>query len=86
MSNRFTRVFREIQSEIKGPDGKMYYGWWNVAAVFPCVIFIFSTANMMLQLMYPAVESALNLSRAEVVSIYSVKSGTAAIVAFGLAF
>ena len=86
MSNRFVRVFREIQDEIKGPDGKMYYGWWNVAAVFPCVIFIFSTANMMLQLMYPAVEDALNLTRAEVVTIYSVKSGTAAIVAFGAGF
>jgi len=86
MSNRFARVFREIQSEIKGPDGKMYYGWWNVAAVFPCVIFIFFTTNQMLQLMYPAVENALNLSRAEVVSIYSFKSATAAIVAFAAGF
>ncbi len=41
---------------------------------------------MMLQLMYPAVENALNLSRAEVVSIYSFKSATAAIVAFAAGF
>jgi len=86
MNNKVFRAFHEMRKEIKGPDGKLYYGWWNVFATYPCIIFIFTTPLMMLKLIYPAVEESLQISRADVVAISSVKFATSAIVAFAAGF
>ena len=71
---RVLDAVREMRSELRGPDGKMYYGWWNVLAVYPIVMFIFSTPMLMLHYIYPSVEGALGMTRAEVVAISSVNS------------
>ena len=59
---------------------------WNVLAVYPIVMFIFSTPMLMLHYIYPSVEGALGMTRAEVVAISSVKFATSAVVAFAAGF
>ncbi|SVB41521.1 uncharacterized protein METZ01_LOCUS194375, partial [marine metagenome] len=35
VNNKVLKAYHEMREETKGPDGKLYYGWWNVFATYP---------------------------------------------------
>lgn len=59
-----------------------YYGWWNVALVYPAMIFMFITPILLLTFAYPAIMADTGWSRGEVTAIASIKFGTSALIAF----
>jgi len=80
--SKMRTVYREMRADINGPDGKIYYGWWNVLAAFPCIIFIFTTSLLMIKLIMPDAEEALGMSRVDTMWIGTIKFATSAVAAF----
>ena len=86
MGNIFSGLFKEIKADMNGPDGKVYYGWWNILACYPIIMFCFSAPLLMLQFIYVDIETELGFSRGDILTIATFKFGTAAIVAFFAGF
>ena len=59
----------------------VYYGWWNAAVSFSCLMLIFGTPTMLLPFVYGPVIDEFGWSRAEVTGIASFKFLSAAISA-----
>ncbi len=86
MANIFTGLYKEIEADMNGPGGRVYYGWWNILACYPVIMFCFSAPLLMLQFIYVDIETELGFSRGDILTAATFKFGTAAIAAFFAGF
>ena len=66
--------------------GRVYYGWWNAAASFVCLMFIFGVPTVLLPFVYGPVIDEFGWTRAQVTAIASFKFASAALSALAAGF
>ena len=80
MAGNYAKAVSNFLADLKGPDGKIYYGWWNILACYPVVMFIFASPLVLLQFIYVDIENEYGLPRGDILTIATFKFTIAAIV------
>ncbi len=80
MTGTITKTYRRLIADFIGPDGKIYYGWWNILACYPVVMFVFASPLVLLQFIYVDIETEYGLPRGDILTIATFKFIISAIV------
>ena len=86
MIGNFSKNISEFIADLKGPDGKIYYGWWNILACYPVIMFVFASPLVLLQFIYVDIENEYGLPRGDILTIATFKFTVAAIIAMCAGF
>ncbi|MBT5073483.1 MAG: MFS transporter [Kordiimonadaceae bacterium] len=82
MAGDFAKNVSDFWADLKGPDGKVYNGWWNILGCYPVIMFVFASPLVLLQFIYVDIENEYGLPRGDILTIATVKFAISAVVTF----